>query len=61
MEILAIANPVLIPSPRTCLHMKPMRNSVEGLNQEIEKLVLFPGSGGSSNPGRSSDCDLLSR
>lgn len=57
-----MANPVLIPSPRTCLHMKPMRNSVEGLNQEIEKLVLFPGSSGSSTiTGRSSDCDLLSR
>lgn len=38
------ANPVSIP-PRTCpaIHMRPMRNSVEGLNQEIEKLVLYTG------------------
>lgn len=38
------ASPVLIPM-RTCppAHMRPMRNSVEGLNQEIEKLVLIPG------------------
>lgn len=38
------ASPVLIPA-RTCppAHMRPMRNSVEGLNQEIEKLVLIPG------------------
>lgn len=27
------------PSPS---HARPMRNSVEGLNQEIEKLVLQP-------------------
>lgn len=27
------------------MHMRPMRNSVEGLNQEIEKLVLHPGAG----------------
>ncbi|XP_058128986.1 protein FAM117B-like [Anopheles ziemanni] len=40
----AKASPVSIP-PRTCppVHIRPMRNSVEGLNQEIEKLVLFPG------------------
>lgn len=40
----AKASPVSIP-PRTCppVHMRPMRNSVEGLNQEIEKLVLYPG------------------
>lgn len=38
----AKASPVSIP-PRTCppVHMRPMRNSVEGLNQEIEKLVLY--------------------
>ncbi|XP_055593599.1 protein FAM117B-like [Uranotaenia lowii] len=38
----AKASPVSIP-PRTCppVHMRPMRSSVEGLNQEIEKLVLF--------------------
>lgn len=40
----AKASPVLIPS-RPCppAHMRPMRSSVEGLNQEIEKLVLIPG------------------
>ncbi|XP_035785200.1 protein FAM117B-like [Anopheles albimanus] len=40
----AKASPVSIP-PRTCppVHIRPMRNSVEGLNQEIEKLVLYPG------------------
>lgn len=40
----AKASPVSIP-PRTCppVHMRPMRNSVEGLNQEIEKLVLYTG------------------
>uniref|UniRef100_A0A182IUI0 Uncharacterized protein n=1 Tax=Anopheles atroparvus TaxID=41427 RepID=A0A182IUI0_ANOAO len=39
----AKASPVSIP-PRTCppVHIRPMRNSVEGLNQEIEKLVLYP-------------------
>uniref|UniRef100_A0A336KA75 CSON000407 protein n=1 Tax=Culicoides sonorensis TaxID=179676 RepID=A0A336KA75_CULSO len=40
------ASPVLIP-PRTNqpIHMRPMRSSVEGLNQEIEKLVLHPSAG----------------
>uniref|UniRef100_A0A182Q3W8 Uncharacterized protein n=1 Tax=Anopheles farauti TaxID=69004 RepID=A0A182Q3W8_9DIPT len=40
----AKASPVSIPT-RTCppVHIRPMRNSVEGLNQEIEKLVLYPG------------------
>ncbi|XP_055530688.1 protein FAM117B-like [Wyeomyia smithii] len=40
----AKASPVSIP-PRTCppVHMRPMRSSVEGLNQEIEKLVLYTG------------------
>lgn len=37
------ASPVFIP-PRACPpSVRPMRNSVEGLNQEIEKLVLHPG------------------
>uniref|UniRef100_A0A182P020 Uncharacterized protein n=1 Tax=Anopheles epiroticus TaxID=199890 RepID=A0A182P020_9DIPT len=40
----AKASPMSIPT-RTCppVHIRPMRNSVEGLNQEIEKLVLYPG------------------
>jgi Protein Family FAM117 len=38
------ASPVSIP-PRCPPpnYMRPMRNSVEGLNSEIEKLVLYPG------------------
>lgn len=36
------ASPVSIPS-RSCATHRPMRSSVEGLNQEIEKLVLIPG------------------
>lgn len=50
---------MLIPSPRTSLscHMKPMRNSVEGLNQEIEKLVLYSMTSG----GHSSECDLMTK
>uniref|UniRef100_A0A1L8DCC0 Uncharacterized protein n=1 Tax=Nyssomyia neivai TaxID=330878 RepID=A0A1L8DCC0_9DIPT len=38
------ASPVTIP-PRAGApgHLRPMRSSVEGLNQEIEKLVLIPG------------------
>ncbi|XP_063708010.1 protein FAM117B-like [Culicoides brevitarsis] len=39
------ASPVLIPSRNQPIHMRPMRSSVEGLNQEIEKLVLHPGAG----------------
>ncbi|XP_055619883.1 protein FAM117B-like [Toxorhynchites rutilus septentrionalis] len=54
----AKASPVLIP-PRTCppIHMRPMRNSVEGLNQEIEKLVLYTGQ---SHTCRS-DLEMYSR
>lgn len=37
------ASPVTIPPRPYPAQMKPMRNSVEGLNQEIEKLVLVPG------------------
>lgn len=42
----AKASPVLIP-PRNSqpIHLRPMRSSVEGLNQEIEKLVLHPSAG----------------
>lgn len=36
------AKGVLIP-PRANHENRPMRSSVEGLNQEIEKLVLIPG------------------
>lgn len=36
------ATPMLIPA-RPLPPTRPMRNSVEGLNQEIEKLVFFPG------------------
>lgn len=39
---LFLASPVSIPS-RSCATHRPMRSSVEGLNQEIEKLVLVPG------------------
>lgn len=41
------ASPVLIPQPKLHqpIHMRPMRSSVEGLNQEIEKLVLHPSAG----------------
>lgn len=39
----AKASPVTIPARPYPTHPKPMRNSVEGLNQEIEKLVLLPG------------------
>lgn len=36
------ATPVLIPPRQIPPHTRPMRSSVEGLNQEIEKLVLNP-------------------
>lgn len=36
----AKASPMLIPPRPHPTYAKPMRNSVEGLNQEIEKLVL---------------------
>ncbi|XP_058837757.1 protein FAM117B-like [Topomyia yanbarensis] len=54
----AKASPVSIPS-RTCppVHMRPMRSSVEGLNQEIEKLVLYTGQ---SHACRS-DLEMYSR
>lgn len=42
-NFLAKANPVLIPARPCVPHARPMRSSVEGLNQEIEKLVLHPG------------------
>ncbi|KAJ6627058.1 Protein FAM117B, partial [Pseudolycoriella hygida] len=38
----AKATPVLIPPRQIPSHTRPMRSSVEGLNQEIEKLVLNP-------------------
>lgn len=44
-----IASPVSIP-PRSCATHRPMRSSVEGLNQEIEKLVLIPGQQHSCRP-----------
>lgn len=46
------ASPVSIPprSPRSCATQRPMRSSVEGLNQEIEKLVLVPGQPHSCRP-----------
>ena len=37
------ASPVTIPRNCPPGYMRPMRSSVEGLNQEIEKLVLYPG------------------
>lgn len=43
------ASPVSIP-PRSCAIHRPMRSSVEGLNQEIEKLVLVPGQPHSCRP-----------
>lgn len=43
------ASPVSIP-PRSCATHRPMRSSVEGLNQEIEKLVLVPGQQHSCRP-----------
>lgn len=43
------ASPVSIP-PRSCATHRPMRSSVEGLNQEIEKLVLVPGQPHSCRP-----------
>lgn len=42
-------SPVSIP-PRSCATQRPMRSSVEGLNQEIEKLVLVPGQPHSCRP-----------
>lgn len=46
---LFVASPVSIP-PRSCAIHRPMRSSVEGLNQEIEKLVLVPGQPHSCRP-----------
>lgn len=43
--LLVKASPVLIPPRNQPIHMRPMRSSVEGLNQEIEKLVLHPSAG----------------
>jgi hypothetical protein len=40
MHSKAVSIPPRCPPPN---YMRPMRNSVEGLNQEIEKLVLYPG------------------
>lgn len=55
---LAKASPVQIPA-RPCppTHGRPMRNSVEGLNQEIEKLVLHPGQQHTCRP----ESNLFSR
>uniref|UniRef100_A0A1B0CL71 Uncharacterized protein n=1 Tax=Lutzomyia longipalpis TaxID=7200 RepID=A0A1B0CL71_LUTLO len=54
------ASPVTIP-PRSGAtgHLRPMRSSVEGLNQEIEKLVLIPGQQHSCRP--ESNRNLFSR
>lgn len=38
--IIAKASPVSIPARPIPTNIRPMRSSVEGLNQEIEKLVL---------------------
>lgn len=43
------ASPVTIPV-RPSSSQRPMRSSVEGLNQEIEKLVLVPGQQHSCRP-----------
>lgn len=42
LSLHTIATPVLIPPRQIPPHTRPMRSSVEGLNQEIEKLVLNP-------------------
>lgn len=43
-KILGKASPVMIPQrTNSQIHIRPMRSSVEGLNQEIEKLVLYTG------------------
>ncbi|XP_055706270.1 protein FAM117B-like isoform X3 [Phlebotomus papatasi] len=54
------ASPVTIPA-RTGPHghLRPMRSSVEGLNQEIEKLVLIPGQQHTCRP--ESNRNLFSR
>uniref|UniRef100_A0A6B2ED06 Uncharacterized protein n=1 Tax=Phlebotomus kandelakii TaxID=1109342 RepID=A0A6B2ED06_9DIPT len=54
------ASPVTIP-PRAghSGHLRPMRSSVEGLNQEIEKLVLVPGQQHTCRP--ESNRNLFSR
>ncbi|GAB0098679.1 protein FAM117B-like [Sergentomyia squamirostris] len=44
------ASPVTIPTVRAQGHLRPMRSSVEGLNQEIERLVLVPGQQHSCRP-----------
>lgn len=43
------ASPMLIPQHNNS-QIRPMRSSVEGLNQEIEKLVLYTGQVHSSRP-----------
>lgn len=53
----AKASPVQIPSRPSVTHGRPMRNSVEGLNQEIEKLVLHPGQQHTCRP----ESNLFSR
>lgn len=54
----AKATPVSIPlRPCPPVHMRPMRNSVEGLNQEIEKLVLYTSQSHSCR----SDLEMYSR
>lgn len=55
----AKASPVQIPSRATSLnHIRPMRNSVEGLNQEIEKLVLSSGSPAVEQQSIEGECHL---
>lgn len=53
----AKASPVQIPNRSSVTHGRPMRNSVEGLNQEIEKLVLHPGQQHTCRP----ESNLFSR
>ncbi|XP_059609060.1 protein FAM117B-like [Phlebotomus argentipes] len=54
------ASPVTIPARAVPPgHLRPMRSSVEGLNQEIEKLVLLPGQPHSCRP--ESSRNLFSR
>lgn len=54
-----IASPVSIPI-RSYAFQRPMRSSVEGLNQEIEKLVLIPGQPHTCRP-ESSHVSILHR
>lgn len=51
------ASPLTIPV-RPCSSHRPMRSSVEGLNQEIEKLVLVPGQQHSCRPESSNVSQL---